>query len=142
MRLQTAVGMPVAMDSLGNMCIVVMFSPRNVQSNKDAMEYIKLITQGAASSNGIPCLLPVVDSAQKNLEYNQKRFIDWQQNEIVNSENNLNLDSAFSPETNGHGQAFQVINNSHESNGYATANSNEAVSSKKYEVSMAMNIQL
>jgi len=86
MRLQTAVGMPVAMDSLGNMCIVVMFSPNDVQSSKDAMEYIKLISQGAASSR-IPCLLPVVDSTQNKLAYNPKRFSDWQQNEM-NAQNN------------------------------------------------------
>eukprot|EP00551_Chaetoceros_affinis_P004800 CAMPEP_0203665168 /NCGR_PEP_ID=MMETSP0090-20130426/2422_1 /ASSEMBLY_ACC=CAM_ASM_001088 /TAXON_ID=426623 /ORGANISM="Chaetoceros affinis, Strain CCMP159" /LENGTH=906 /DNA_ID=CAMNT_0050528637 /DNA_START=96 /DNA_END=2817 /DNA_ORIENTATION=- len=117
MRLQTAVGMPVAMDASGNMCIVVMFSPKNVQSNKDAMEYIKLISQGAASSSGIPCLLPVVDNAQKKLEYNAKRFNDWQQNENINIETNWTLDSAFSDEISGHevgnGQVVQIVNNSH-----------------------------
>lgn len=80
MRLQTAVGMPVAMDCYGNMCIVVMFSLRSVQSTKEAMEFIKLISQGAASSK-IPCLLPVVDSSQKKLAYNPQRFREWQKNE-------------------------------------------------------------
>lgn len=61
-RLQTAVGMPVAMDRNGNMCVVVMFSPNNVQSTDDAMEYLHSISQSATSSS-IPCLLPVFDSA-------------------------------------------------------------------------------
>lgn len=60
-RLQTAVGMPVAMDRNGNMCVVVMFSPNNVQSTDDAMEYLYSITQSATSSS-IPCLLPVFNS--------------------------------------------------------------------------------
>jgi hypothetical protein len=60
MRLQTAVGMPVAVDARGNMCIVVMFSPNNVQSTDDAMEYLQSISQSATSSS-IPCLLPVFD---------------------------------------------------------------------------------
>jgi hypothetical protein len=60
MRLQTAVGMPVAVDGRGNMCIVVMFSPNNVHSTDDAMEYLQSISQSATSSS-IPCLLPVFD---------------------------------------------------------------------------------
>lgn len=59
-RLQTAVGMPVATDAAGNMCIVVMFSPNNIQSTDDAMEYLNSITHSATSS-AIPCLLPVFD---------------------------------------------------------------------------------
>jgi hypothetical protein len=77
MRLQTAVGMPVAMDSEGNMCIVVMFSPRNVKNNMEAMEYLKSLSQGAASTK-IPCLLPVVDTNQNRLFYNPKRFNEFQ----------------------------------------------------------------
>lgn len=59
-RLQTAVGMPVAMDEHGNMCVVVMFSPNNVQSTDDAMEYLEAISRSATSTS-IPCLLPVFD---------------------------------------------------------------------------------
>mmetsp|Transcript_813 Transcript_813/g.1404 ORF Transcript_813/g.1404 Transcript_813/m.1404 type:complete len:920 (+) Transcript_813:138-2897(+) len=80
MRLQTAVGMPVAMDADGNMCIVVMFSPNNVQSSKDAVEYLKSLSEGATSTS-IPCLLPVFDSGAKKLEYNPKRFIEWEEHE-------------------------------------------------------------
>lgn len=80
MRLQTAVGMPVAMDSDGNMCIVVMFSPNNVTSNKASVEYLKSLCQGATSTS-IPCLLPVMDSNTKKLEYNPKRFSDWEEHE-------------------------------------------------------------
>lgn len=80
MRLQTAVGMPVAMDADGNMCIVVMFSPNNVQSSKDAVEYLKSLSEGATSTS-IPCLLPVFDSGTKKLEYNPKRFIEWEEHE-------------------------------------------------------------
>jgi hypothetical protein len=109
MRLQTAVGMPVAMDTEGNMCIVVMFSPNNVQSNTDAVEYLKCLSEGATSTS-IPCLLPVMDSETKKLEYNQKRFSDWEENEEnvqkekkgnssnsnSNRENELHLDVSIS----------------------------------------------
>lgn len=67
MRLQTAVGMPVAMDGRGNMCIVVMFSPNNVQSTDDAMEYLQSISQSATSSS-IPCLLPVFDPRSSGMK--------------------------------------------------------------------------
>ena len=88
MRLQTAVGMPVAMDSDGNMCIVVMFSPNNVQSNVDAVEYLKCLSQGATSTS-IPCLLPVMDSSTNKLEYNPKRFSDWEEHEENDKDNSL-----------------------------------------------------
>jgi hypothetical protein len=61
MRLQTAVGMPVAVDNDGNMCVVVMFSPNNVQFSDDAMEYLQFISECATSST-IPCLLPAFQS--------------------------------------------------------------------------------
>jgi hypothetical protein len=61
MRLQTAVGMPVAVDEKGNMCVVVMFSPENLESTDDAMEYLQFISESATSST-IPCLLPVFDT--------------------------------------------------------------------------------
>ena len=68
-RLQTAVGMPVAMDNQGNMCVVVMFSPNQIQSTDDAMDYLYSISQSATSSS-IPCLLPVFkgDNQLKQLE--------------------------------------------------------------------------
>ena len=66
MHLQTAVGIPVAIDDEGNMCIVVMFSPKNMQSSDDAMEYLKAVSKSATSSS-IPCLLPVVDRANNRL---------------------------------------------------------------------------
>jgi hypothetical protein len=59
-RLQTAVGMPVGVDCHGNMCIVVMFSPNNIQSTDEAMEYLQSVSQSATSAS-IPCLLPVFD---------------------------------------------------------------------------------
>ena len=64
MKLQTAVGMPVAMDDEGNMCIVVMFSPNNVQSSDDAVEYLQAIGKSAVSSS-IPCLLPVMEEGNR-----------------------------------------------------------------------------
>ena len=60
-RLQTAVGMPVAVDANGNMCVVVMFSPNNISSTDDAMEFLRSISQSATSSS-IPCLLPALDA--------------------------------------------------------------------------------
>jgi hypothetical protein len=62
-RLQTAVGMPVAVDGNGNMCVVVMFSPNNIQSTDDAMEYLQSISRSATSSS-IPSLLPAFDPKQ------------------------------------------------------------------------------
>jgi hypothetical protein len=62
-RLQTAVGMPVAVDRDGNMCVVVMFSPNNIQSTDDALEYLQNISRSATSSS-IPALLPAFDPKQ------------------------------------------------------------------------------
>jgi hypothetical protein len=62
-RLQTAVGMPVAVDGSGNMCVVVMFSPNNIQSTDDAIEYLQSISKGATSTS-IPSLLPAFDPKQ------------------------------------------------------------------------------
>lgn len=63
MRLQTAVGMPVAVDQEGNMCVVVMFSPNNISSTDDAMEYLQSISRSATSTS-IPSLLPAFDPKQ------------------------------------------------------------------------------
>ncbi len=59
-RLQTAVGMPVAVDRDGNMCVVVMFSPKNIRSTDNALEYLQSISRSATSTS-IPCLLPAFD---------------------------------------------------------------------------------
>lgn len=70
-RLQTAVGMPVAVDDMGNMCVVVMFSPNNIYSSDDAMEYLQSISRSATTTS-IPGLLPVFDpkaSHMKQLAY-------------------------------------------------------------------------
>jgi hypothetical protein len=58
-KLQTAIGMPVGMDDAGHVWVVVMFSPKNIQSSSDAIEYLQYIGRSAGSSS-IPCLLPVV----------------------------------------------------------------------------------
>jgi len=62
-RLQTAVGMPVAVDGNGNMCVVVMFSPNMIQSSDDALEYLQSISKGATSTS-IPAMLPAFDPKQ------------------------------------------------------------------------------
>lgn len=59
MLLQTAVGLPVATNNRGQMCVVVMFSPSNLQSNDDAVDYLQFITK-CAMSTSIPCLHPVL----------------------------------------------------------------------------------
>jgi len=64
-RLQTAVGMPVAVDANGNLCVVVMFSPNAIQSTDDAMEYLYSISQSATTTS-IPCLLPVFNAETVN----------------------------------------------------------------------------
>mmetsp|Transcript_7961 Transcript_7961/g.18600 ORF Transcript_7961/g.18600 Transcript_7961/m.18600 type:complete len:1142 (-) Transcript_7961:12-3437(-) len=61
-KLQTAIGMPVGVDATGNVWVVVMFSPQNVESSRDAIDYLQYISNSAASTN-IPCLLPVVGKA-------------------------------------------------------------------------------
>lgn len=58
-KLQTAIGMPVGVDESGNVWVVVMFSPNNVESTSDAIDYLQYISRSAASTS-IPCLLPVV----------------------------------------------------------------------------------
>ena len=58
-KLQTAIGMPVGVDASGNVWVVVMFSPQNVESSSDAIDYLQYISNSAASAS-IPCLLPVV----------------------------------------------------------------------------------
>jgi len=62
-RLQTAVGMPVAVDKDGNMCVVLMFSPNNIQSTDNALEYLQSICRSATSTSA-PCLLPAFDPKQ------------------------------------------------------------------------------
>ena len=62
--LHTAVGMPVALDRDGNMCIVVMFSPNNIQSSDGAMEFLQSISRSATASN-IPCLMPAFDNTDQ-----------------------------------------------------------------------------
>ena len=58
-KLQTAIGMPVGVDDTGNVWVVVMFSPKNVESTSDAIDYLQYISRSAASCS-IPCLLPVI----------------------------------------------------------------------------------
>ena len=41
-KLQTAIGMPVGVDESGNVWVVVMFSPKNVESSSDAIEYLTI----------------------------------------------------------------------------------------------------
>mmetsp|Transcript_27855 Transcript_27855/g.65468 ORF Transcript_27855/g.65468 Transcript_27855/m.65468 type:complete len:916 (+) Transcript_27855:2-2749(+) len=55
--------MPVAVDKDGNMCVVVMFSPNNIQSTDNALEYLQSISRSATSTS-IPCLLPAFDPKQ------------------------------------------------------------------------------
>jgi hypothetical protein len=55
------------MDESGNMCVVVMFSPNNIQSTDDAMEYLESISRSATSAS-IPCLLPVFDPTTSRMK--------------------------------------------------------------------------
>eukprot|EP00984_Skeletonema_dohrnii_P007372 scaffold2677_cov152-Skeletonema_dohrnii-CCMP3373.AAC.4 len=78
MKLQTAIGMPVGVDESGNVWVVVMFSPKNVASTSDAIEYLQYISRSAASTS-IPCLLPVVgepaQSARGSIGNNNNNMI-------------------------------------------------------------------
>ena len=62
--LHTAVGMPVALDRDGNMCIVVMFSPNNIQSSDGAMEFLQSISRSATSTS-IPMLMPAFENTDQ-----------------------------------------------------------------------------
>ena len=64
--LQTAVGMPVAVDANGNMCVVVMFSPNSIQSTDDSLDFLRSLSQSAATTS-IPCLLPAFDPVQTGM---------------------------------------------------------------------------
>jgi hypothetical protein len=60
-RLQTAVGMPVAVDGNGNMCVVVMFSPNHIKNTDDAMEYLQFISKSATSVRSLAyCLSSIM----------------------------------------------------------------------------------
>eukprot|EP00816_Leptocylindrus_hargravesii_P011030 CAMPEP_0196823004 /NCGR_PEP_ID=MMETSP1362-20130617/85680_1 /TAXON_ID=163516 /ORGANISM="Leptocylindrus danicus, Strain CCMP1856" /LENGTH=1194 /DNA_ID=CAMNT_0042202721 /DNA_START=298 /DNA_END=3883 /DNA_ORIENTATION=+ len=82
MRLQTAVGMPVAVDNDGNMCVVVMFSPNDIKSSDESLEYLHFISRSATSFN-IPCLLPVIKDPSKILQ-----FVDYNQDDNGNDNDN------------------------------------------------------
>jgi hypothetical protein len=66
--------MPVGIDDAGHVWVVVMFSPKNIQSSSDAIEYLQYISKSAGSSS-IPCLLPVVG------ERNTKMIANGQEEE-------------------------------------------------------------
>jgi hypothetical protein len=107
LELQTAVGLPVAVDDSGNMCVVVMFSPNMIPSSDDAMEYLYSISQSATSSS-IPCLLPVFNEqttrgrqifalphSQHNLQHSNDelgegvvaRFVSLDEGHVVEDDN-------------------------------------------------------
>ncbi|GMH83885.1 hypothetical protein TL16_g09747 [Triparma laevis f. inornata] len=52
MKLHTAVGMPVAVDSEGNMCVVVMYGAERMESNGERMEYLQSIFSFASENMG------------------------------------------------------------------------------------------
>jgi len=85
MRLQTAVGMPIAMDGRGHMCVVVMFSPNNISSNDDAMDYLQFLRRTALSTS-IPCLLPALPQGQGGLVKSSYIPINIPSSTVVRSE--------------------------------------------------------
>lgn len=110
------------MDSAGNMCIVVMFSPRNVTSSQEAIDFIKLISQGAASTR-IPCLLPVIDSERYHtLAYSPKKFCEWEHEQLMTggSGATTNVNASIDSDT---GNASNGMNSYHN-----LTNDNDAVS--------------
>jgi hypothetical protein len=86
-RLQTAVGMPVAMDDMGNMCVVVMFSPNNIQSTDDAIDYLQSISRSAMTST-IPCMFPVFDTTNLGMQRNQLTYLGLQHHHDVHGDRN------------------------------------------------------
>ncbi|KAL7548391.1 hypothetical protein ACHAWF_013071 [Thalassiosira exigua] len=100
-RLQTAIGMPVGVDEGGNVWVVVMFSPKNVESTADAIDYLQYVSRSAASTS-IPCLLPVVgDADPEGTEDGTKMLADG------NAEEYRNGNGA------GHGQGQGGMHHSH-----------------------------
>lgn len=89
MRLQTAVGMPVAVDNDGNMCVVVMFSPNDIKSNDDSLEYLNFISRSATSFS-IPCLLPVIKDPSKIFQFADQDDDDVDMNMNMNMGNEYN----------------------------------------------------
>jgi hypothetical protein len=57
--------MPVALDASGNMAVLIMFSPNNIQSSDEAMEYLQSLSL-SATSRSIPCILPVTSKTGPN----------------------------------------------------------------------------
>jgi len=89
-KLQTAIGMPVGVDQAGNVWVVVMFSPNNVQSTTDAIDYLQYISKSAGSSS-IPCLLPVVGNPQHmTRDSGGRKMICNGKSEDDNNSNNAN----------------------------------------------------
>lgn len=72
--LHTAVGMPVAMDANGNMCVVVMFSPNNIQSSDDALDFLRSLSHSACSPS-IPCLVPAFDPIKTGMRVPEHRLL-------------------------------------------------------------------
>ncbi|GMH89381.1 hypothetical protein TrST_g2311 [Triparma strigata] len=66
MKLHTAVGMPVAVDSSGNMCVVVMFGAGRMESNVERMEYLQSIFNFASDNMG-GCM-PLISNSEKEEE--------------------------------------------------------------------------
>lgn len=73
MRLQTAVGMPIMEDGDGHMCVLVMFSPDNIHSTDDAMEYLQFIRKTAMSAS-IPSLMPAIRLSWRESAGLNKKF--------------------------------------------------------------------
>lgn len=86
MKLQTAIGMPVGVDESGNVWVVVMFSPKNVESTSDAIDYLQYISRSAASTS-IPCLLPVVgEPARRGKANNNNMITNGEEMESTNND--------------------------------------------------------
>ena len=98
-KLQTAIGMPVGVDATGNVWVVVMFSPQNVESSSDAIDYLQYISNSAASTN-IPCLLPVVGKAG----YGE----DSEDDSSMDSNNNCGMKTICNGEANSNNNNQQL----------------------------------
>lgn len=112
-QLQTAVGVPVALDSFGNMCVVVMFSPNIIPSTDDAMEYLHSISQSATSSS-IPCLLPVFNESSAHSR--QIFALPHSHNSLPHADNELGegVTARFVSLDDGHGPDEDVdVHNEH-----------------------------
>ena len=97
--------MPVGVDESGNVWVVVMFSPKNVESSSDAIDYLQYISRSAASTS-IPCLLPVVGDDPPGSPGKAKMICDGSAND---DDDETKQQASSNSSSNGHQHSLVSI---------------------------------